>query len=186
MKYDNEMVNVILTKYPITNGRWLNSEGMGGRSLGEYVMAIYNMSNKVNGSGVIKDMKEGVNFVETVNGIGLKYRIREREYNGVYRYFVRSVEYKNLTEVNGGRDYYVTNGDSGPELITDPWHRRFMKYMGIVNEQLAEVYNVDAYDDMRVMVKDNGNGGIINRLICSVEATSVMGHTIYCVHVYYY
>ena len=186
MKYNNEMVNVILTKYPITNGRWLNSEGMGGRSLGEYVMAIYNMSNKVNGSGVIKDMKEGVNFVETVNGIGLKYRIREREYNGVYRYFVRSVEYKNLMSVDGGRDYYVTGTGDKPELITDPWHRRFMKYMGIVNEQLADVYNVDAYDDMRVMVKDKINGGSMDRLVCSVETTSVMGHTIYCVHVYYY
>lgn len=186
MKYDNEKVNVILTKYPITNGRWLNSEGMGGRSLGEYVMAIYNMANKVNGSGVIKDMKEGVNFVETVNGIGLKYRIREREYNGVYRYFVRSVEYKNLMSVDGGRDYYVTGTGDRPELITDPWHRRFMKYMGIVNEQLADVYNVDAYDDLRVMVKDNGNGGMMDRLVCSVETTSVMGHRIYCVHVYYY
>ncbi len=186
MKYNNEMVNVILRKYPITNGRWLNSEGMGGRSLGDYVMAIYNMSNKVNGSGVIKDMKEGVNFVETVNGIGLKYRIREREYNGVYRYFVRSVEYKNLMSVDGGRDYYVTGTGDRPELITDPWHRRFMKYMGIVNEQLADVYNVDAYDDLRVMVKDKINGGSMDRLVCSVETTSVMGHTIYCVHVYYY
>ncbi len=186
MKYDNEMVNVILTKYPITNGRWLNSEGMGGRSLGEYVMAIYNMANKVNNTGVIKDMKEGVNFVETVNGIGLKYRIREREYNGVYRYFVRSVEYKNLMSVDGGRDYYVTGTGDKPELITDPWHRRFMKYMGIVNEQLADVYNVDAYDDLRVMVKDNVNGGMMDRLVCSVETTSVMGHRIYCVHVYYY
>lgn len=186
MKYDNEKVNTILRKYPITNGRWLNSEGMGGRSLGEYVMAIYNMANKVNNTGVIKDMKEGVNFVETVNGIGLKYRIREREYNGVYRYFVRSVEYKNLMSVDGGRNYYVTGTGDKPELITDPWHRRFMKYMGIVNEQLADVYNVDAYDDMRVMVKDNGNGGSMDRLICSVETTSVMGHRIYCVHVYYY
>ncbi len=186
MKYDNEKVNVILTKYPITNGRWLNSEGMGGRSLGDYVMAIYNMSNKVNGSGVIKDMKEGVNLVEMVNGIGLKYRVKEREYNDVYRYFVRSVEYKNLMSVDGGRDYYVTGTGDRPELITDPWHRRFMKYMGIVNEQLADVYNVDAYDDMRVMVKDKINGGSIDRLVCSVETTSVMGHTIYCVHVYYY
>jgi hypothetical protein len=159
---------------------------MGGRSLGEYVMAIYNMANKVNGSGVIKDMKEGVNFVETVNGIGLKYMVKEREYNGVYRYFVRSVEYKNLMSVDGGREYYVTGTGDRPELITDPWHRRFMKYMGIVNEQLADVYNVDAYDDMRVMVKDNVNGGSMDRLICSVETTSVMGHRIYCVHVYYY
>jgi hypothetical protein len=96
------------------------------------------------------------------------------------------VEYKNLTEVNGGRDYYVTGTGDKPELITDPWHRRFMKYMGIVNEQLADVYNVDAYDDLRVMVKDNCNGGSMDRLVCSVETTSVMGHRIYCVHVYYY
>jgi len=170
MKYDNEMVNMILRKYPITNGRWLNSEGMGGRSLGDYVMAIYNMSNKVNHSGSIE------------TGV----MVSERGYNGVYRYFVRSVEYKNLMSVDGGREYYVTGTGDRPELITDPWHRRFMKYMGIVNEQLAGMYNVDAYDDMRVMVKDNGNGGSINRLVCSVETTSVMGHTIYCVHVYYY
>ena len=178
------MVNVILRQYPITNGRWLNSDGMGGRSLGEYVMAIYNMANKVNHSGSIKS---GVDFVELVNNIGLMRMVSDMGYNGVYRYFVCSVEYKNLMSVNGGRKYYVTVGGSRPELITDPWHRRFMKYMGIVNEDMANVYNVNAYDDMRVMVKDNGNGGsIMDRLVCSVETTSVMGHRIYCVHVYYY
>jgi len=26
----------------------------------------------------------------------------------------------------------------------------------------------------------------MDRLVCSVETTSVMGHRIYCVHVYYY
>ncbi len=183
MGYDNEKVNMILRKYPIMNGRWLNSEGMGGRSLGEYVMAIYNMSNKVKDGGSIAT---GVDIMDLANGIGLKHMVRERGYNDVYRYFVRSVEYKNLMSVDGGRDYYVTGAGDKPELITDPWHRRFMKYMGIVNEQLAGKYNVDAYDDMRVMVKDKMNGGSMDRLVCSVEATSVMGHTIYCVHVYYY
>ena len=103
-------------------------------------------------------------------------------YDSVYSYFIRQVEYIRMVSVNGGQEYYIKHHNQVSELMSDPWGRRFIKYMGIVRNDMVNVYS-DVYEGLSI--QQSSSRSISSReIICSVDVTSIEGHRVYCLHLY--
>ena len=172
--YDNNKMDMLLGKYPMINKQWkyVGSSDTIRWSLGDVVKNMYigNGGNLLNNNGMTPfDM---VNE-EYINGA-----VERRGYNKVYSYFIRQVEYSRLVSENGGQEYYIKHHNGVSELLTDPWERRFIKYMGIVCNDMVDKYS-DVYEGLSIQSSRN-----IKNVICSVDVTSIEGHKVYCLHLY--
>jgi hypothetical protein len=173
--YDNGKMNMLLERYPIVNMGW-KYVGSGDTirwSLGDVVVNMYigNGGNLVN--------KNGMKQYDIVNGEYINGAVERRGYNNVYSYFIRQVEYSRMVSVNGGQLYYIKHHNHVSELLTDPWGRRFIKYMGIVREDMVDKYS-DVYEGLSIQ----SNRSVSRNVICSVDVTSIEGHRVYCLHLY--
>jgi hypothetical protein len=102
-------------------------------------------------------------------------------YDSVYSYFIRQVEYIRMVSVNGGQEYYIKHHNQVSELLSDPWGRKFIKYMGIVRNDMVDMYS-DVYEGFSIQ---SSRRSISSReIICSVDVTSIEGHRVYCLHLY--
>jgi len=118
--------------------------------------------------------------MEVMNEGYINGAVMRRGYDKVYSYFIRQVKYSKIVNVNGGQLYYIDRDNDVPELLTDPWHRRFIKYMGIVRNDMVDVYS-DVYEGLSIQ----SSRSIRNKnVICSVDVTSIEGHRVYCLHLY--
>jgi hypothetical protein len=173
--YDNSKMDLLLERYPIINKQWkyVGSSDTIRWSLGDVVRNMYigNGGNLVN--------KDGMVPFDIVNESHITSAIERRGYDKVYSYFIRQVEYSKLVSVNGGQEYYINCDSNVPELLTDPWDRRFIKYMGIVREDLVGMYS-EAYEGLSI----KSSKRVIRSIICSVDVTSIEGHMVYCLHLY--
>jgi hypothetical protein len=171
--YDNGKMNMLLERYPIVNMGWkyVGSSDTIRWSLGEVVVNMYigNGGNLVN--------KNGMKPYDIVNGEYINGAVETRGYNNVYSYFIRQVEYSRMVSMNGGQEYYIKHHNDVSELLTDPWGRRFIKYMGIVRNDMVDKYS-DVYEGLSIQSSRNKN------VICSVDVTSIEGHRVYCLHLY--
>jgi hypothetical protein len=169
--YDNNKMDMLLGKYPMVNKQWkyVGSSDTIRWSLGDVVKNMYigNGGNLLNNKGMTP-----FDIVNYINGA-----VERRGYNKVYSYFIRQVEYSRMVSVNGGQEYYIKHHNNVPELLTDPWDRRFIKYMGIVREDMVNMYS-DVYEGLSIQSSRNKN------VICSVDVTSIEGHRVYCLHLY--
>ena len=174
--YDNGKMNMLLERYPIVNVGWkyVGSSDTIRWSLGEVVVNMY----IGNGGNLVK--KNHMTPFDIVNGEYINGAVERRGYDKVYSYFIRQVKYSKIVNVNGGQLYYIDRDNDVPELLTDPWHRRFIKYMGIVRNDMVDVYS-DVYEGLSIQSSRN----IRNKnVICSVDVTSIEGHRVYCLHLY--
>ena len=174
--YDNNKMDMLLGKYPIVNKEWryVGSSDTIRWSLGEVVVNMYigNGGNLLNNNGMTP--------MDIVNEGYINGAVERRGYNKVYSYFIRQVEYIKLVSVNGGQEYYINRDSNVPELLTDPWDRRFIKYMGIVRDDMVDKYS-DVYEGLSIQ----SSRSISSRnVICSVDVTSIEGHRVYCLHLY--
>ena len=172
-EYDNSKMDMLLSKYPIVNKQWkyVGSSDTIRWSLGEVVQNMYigNGGNLVNNNSMTP--------FDIVNENYINGAVMRRGYNKVYSYFIRQVEYSSMVSVNGGQEYYIKHHNNVSELLTDPWDRRFIKYMGIVREDMVNMYS-DVYEGLSIQSSRNKN------VICSVDVTSIEGHRVYCLHLY--
>ena len=172
-EYDNSKMDMLLSKYPMVNMGWkyVGSSDTIKWSLGDVVVNMYigNGGNLVN--------KNGMKPYDMVNGEYINGAVERRGYNKVYSYFIRQVEYSRLVSENGGQEYYIKHHNGVSELLTDPWERRFIKYMGIVCNDMVDKYS-DVYEGLSIQSGRNKN------VICSVDVTSIEGHRVYCLHLY--
>ena len=174
--YDNNKMDMLLGKYPMVNKQWkyVGSSDTIRWSLGDVVKNMYigNGGNLLNNNGMTP--------MDIVNEGYINGAVERRGYNKVYSYFIRQVEYSKLVSVNGGQEYYINCNSNVPELLTDPWDRRFIKYMGIVREDMVNMYS-DVYEGLSIQ----SSRSISSRnVICSVDVTSIEGHRVYCMHLY--
>jgi hypothetical protein len=174
--YDNNKMDMLLGKYPIVNKEWryVGSSDTIRWSLGDVVKNMYigNGGNLLNNNGMTP--------MDIVNEGYINGAVERRGYNKVYSYFIRQVEYSKLVSVNGGQEYYINRDSNVPELLTDPWDRRFIKYMGIVRNDMVGMYS-DVYEGLSIQ----SSRSISSRnVICSVDVTSIEGHRVYCMHLY--
>jgi len=173
--YDNGKMNMLLERYPIVNMGWkyVGSSDTIRWSLGDVVVNMYigNGGNLVN--------KNGMKPYDIVNGEYINGAVERRGYNNVYSYFIRQVEYSRMVSVNGGQEYYIKHHNDVSELMSDPWGRRFIKYMGIVRNDMVNVYS-DVYEGLSIQSSRSMNRNVI----CSVDVTSIEGHRVYCLHLY--
>ena len=171
--YDNNKMDMLLGKYPMVNKQWkyVGSSDTIRWSLGEVVQNMYigNGGNLVNNNSMTP--------FDIVNENYINGAVMRRGYNKVYSYFIRQVEYSSMVSVNGGQEYYIKHHNNVSELLTDPWDRRFIKYMGIVREDMVNMYS-DVYEGLSIQSSRNKN------VICSVDVTSIEGHRVYCLHLY--
>ena len=171
--YDNSKMDMLLERYPIINKQWkyVGSSDTIRWSLGEVVQNMYigNGGNLVNNNSMTP--------FDIVNENYINGAVMRRGYNKVYSYFIRQVEYSSMVSVNGGQEYYIKHHNNVSELLTDPWDRRFIKYMGIVREDMVNMYS-DVYEGLSIQSSRNKN------VICSVDVTSIEGHRVYCLHLY--
>jgi len=171
--YDNSKMDMLLGKYPMVNKQWkyVGSSDTIRWSLGEVVVNMYigNGGNLLNNNGMTP--------MEVMNENYINGAVMRRGYNKVYSYFIRQVEYSSMVSVNGGQEYYIKHHNNVSELLTDPWDRRFIKYMGIVREDMVNMYS-DVYEGLSIQSSRNKN------VICSVDVTSIEGHRVYCLHLY--
>jgi hypothetical protein len=87
-----------------------------------------------------------------------------------------------MVSVNGGQEYYIKHHNQVSELMSDPWGRRFIKYMGIVRNDMVDKYS-DVYEGLSI--QQSSSRSISSReIICSVDVTSIEGHRVYCLHLY--
>jgi len=166
-------MDMLLGKYPMVNKQWkyVGSSDTIRWSLGEVVQNMYigNGGNLVNNNSMTP--------FDIVNENYINGAVMRRGYNKVYSYFIRQVEYSSMVSVNGGQEYYIKHHNNVSELLTDPWDRRFIKYMGIVREDMVNMYS-DVYEGLSIQSSRNKN------VICSVDVTSIEGHRVYCLHLY--
>jgi len=166
-------MDMLLGKYPMVNKQWkyVGSSDTIRWSLGEVVVNMYigNGGNLLNNNGMTP--------MEVMNENYINGAVERRGYNKVYSYFIRQVEYSSMVSVNGGQEYYIKHHNNVSELLTDPWDRRFIKYMGIVREDMVNMYS-DVYEGLSIQSSRNKN------VICSVDVTSIEGHRVYCLHLY--
>ena len=171
--YDNSKMDMLLERYPMVNKQWkyVGSSDTIRWSLGDVVQNMYigNGGNLVNNNGMTP--------FDIVNENYINDAVMRRGYDSVYSYFIRQVEYSRMVSVNGGQEYYIKHHNNVPELLTDPWDRRFIKYMGIVREDMVNMYS-DVYEGLSIQSNRNKN------VICSVDVTSIEGHRVYCLHLY--
>ena len=171
--YDNSKMDLLLERYPMVNKQWkyVGSSDTIRWSLGEVVQNMYigNGGNLVNNNSMTP--------FDIVNENYINGAVMRRGYNKVYSYFIRQVEYSSMVSVNGGQEYYIKHHNNVSELLTDPWDRRFIKYMGIVREDMVNMYS-DVYEGLSIQSSRNKN------VICSVDVTSIEGHRVYCLHLY--
>ncbi len=174
--YDNSKMDMLLERYPIVNKQW---KYVGGSdtirwSLGDVVKNMYmgNVGTDLTG-------KIGMTPMDIVNESHMTSAIERRGYDKVYSYFIRQVEYSKLVSVNGGQEYYINCDSNVPELLTDPWDRRFIKYMGIVRNDMVDKYS-ELYEGLSIQSSKR----VIRSIICSVDVTSIEGHMVYCLHLY--
>jgi hypothetical protein len=118
--------------------------------------------------------------MDVVNEGYINGAVMRRGYDNVYSYFIRQVEYSKLVSVNGGQEYYIKHHNNVPELLTDPWDRRFIKYMGIVRNDMVGMYS-DVYEGLSIQSSRSVRS---SNVICSVDVTSIEGHRVYCLHLY--
>jgi hypothetical protein len=167
--YDNSKMDMLLGKYPMVNKQWryVGSSDTIRWSLGDVVQNMYigNGGNLLNNNGMTPMDVVNENYI---NG-----------YDNVYSYFIRQVEYSRMVSVNGGQEYYIKHHNEVSELLTDPWDRRFIKYMGIVREDMVNMYS-DVYEGLSIQSSRSMNKNVI----CSVDVTSIEGHRVYCLHLY--
>jgi hypothetical protein len=174
--YDNGKMNMLLERYPIVNVGWkyVGSSDTIRWSLGEVVVNMY-----IGNGGNLVD-KEGMTPFDIVNESHITSAVETRGYDKVYSYFIRQVEYSKLVSVNGGQEYYIKHHNNVPELLTDPWDRRFIKYMGIVRNDMVGMYS-DVYEGLSIQSSRSVRS---SNVICSVDVTSIEGHRVYCLHLY--
>jgi hypothetical protein len=174
--YDNGKMNMLLERYPIVNVGWkyVGSSDTIRWSLGEVVQNMYigNGGNLLNNNGMTP--------FDIVNEEYINGAVERRGYNKVYSYFIRQVEYSRMVSVNGGQEYYIKHHNNVPELLTDPWDRRFIKYMGIVRNDMVGMYS-DVYEGLSIQSSRSVRS---SNVICSVDVTSIEGHRVYCMHLY--
>jgi hypothetical protein len=170
-EYDNSKMDMLLSKYPMINKQW---KYVGGSdtirwSLGDVVKNMYigNGGNLVNNNGMTN---EGY----------INAAVMRRGYDSVYSYFIRQVEYIRMVSVNGGQEYYIKHHNDVSELLSDPWGRKFIKYMGIVRNDMVNVYS-DVYEGFSIQSSRRSSS---REIICSVDVTSIEGHRVYCLHLY--
>ena len=176
--YDNSKMDMLLSKYPMINKQWkyVGSSDTIRWSLGDVVRNMYigNGGNLVNNNGMTPMDIMNENYI---NGA-----VMRRGYDSVYSYFIRQVEYIRMVSVNGGQEYYIKHHNQVSELMSDPWGRRFIKYMGIVRNDMVNVYS-DVYEGLSI--QQSSSRSISSReIICSVDVTSIEGHRVYCLHLY--
>jgi len=173
--YDNGKMNMLLERYPIVNMGWkyVGSSDTIRWSLGEVVRNMYigNGGNLVN--------KDGMTPMEVMNDSYINGAVMRRGYDSVYSYFIRQVEYSRLVSENGGQEYYIKHHNGVSELLTDPWGRRFIKYMGIVRNDMVDKYS-DVYEGFSIQSSRSMNRNVV----CSVDVTSIEGYRVYCLHLY--
>jgi len=174
--YDNGKMNMLLERYPIVNMGWkyVGSSDTIRWSLGDVVQNMYigNGGNLVNNNSMTA--------MEVMNENYINGAVMRRGYDKVYSYFIRQVEYSKLVSVNGGQEYYIKHHNQVSELLSDPWGRRFIKYMGIVRNDMVDMYS-DVYEGLSIQ----SSRSISSRsVICSVDVTSIEGHRVYCLHLY--
>jgi len=166
-------MDMLLGKYPMVNKQWkyVGSSDTIRWRLGDVVKNMYigNGGNLLNNNGMTP--------MEVMNENYINGAVERRGYNKVYSYFIRQVEYSSMVSVNGGQEYYIKHHNNVSELLTDPWDRRFIKYMGIVREDMVNMYS-DVYEGLSIQSSRNKN------VICSVDVTSIEGHRVYCLHLY--
>lgn len=176
--YDNSKMDMLLSKYPMINKQWkyVGSSDTIRWSLGDVVRNMYigNGGNLVNNNGMTPMDIMNENYI---NGA-----VMRRGYDSVYSYFIRQVEYIRMVSVNGGQEYYIKHHNQVSELMSDPWGRRFIKYMGIVRNDMVDKYS-DVYEGLSI--QQSSSRSISSReIICSVDVTSIEGHRVYCLHLY--
>ena len=173
--YDNGKMNMLLERYPIVNKQWkyVGSSDTIRWSLAEVVLNMY-----IGNGGNLVD-NNGMTPMDIVNEGYINGAVMRRGYDKVYSYFIRQVEYSKLVSVNGGQEYYIKHHNDVPELLTDPWDRRFIKYMGIVCNDMVDKYS-DVYEGLSIQSNRSRNRNVI----CSVDVTSIEGHKVYCLHLY--
>jgi len=173
--YDNNKMDMLLGKYPMINKQWkyVGSSDTIRWSLGDVVKNMYigNGGNLLNNNGMTP--------FDMVNEGYINGAVMRRGYDSVYSYFIRQVEYSKLVSVNGGQEYYIKHHNEVSELLADPWGRRFIKYMGIVREDMVDMYS-DVYEGLSIQ----GSRSMNKNVICSVDVTSIEGHRVYCLHLY--
>ena len=172
--YDNNKMDMLLGKYPMVNKQWkyVGSSDTIRWSLGDVVQNMYigNGGNLLNNNGMTP--------MDIVNEGYINGAVERRGYNNVYSYFIRQVEYSRMVSVNGGQEYYIKHHNGVSELLTDPWGRRFIKYMGIVCNDMVDKYS-DVYEGLSIQSSRN-----IKNVVCSVDVTSIEGYRVYCLHLY--
>jgi len=173
--YDNNKMDMLLGKYPMINKQWkyVGSSDTIRWSLGDVVQNMYigNGGNLLN--------KNGMTPFDIVNENYINGAVMRRGYDNVYSYFIRQVEYSRMVSVNGGQEYYIKHHNEVSELLADPWCRRFIKYMGIVREDMVDMYS-DVYEGLSIQ----GSRSMNKNVLCSVDVTSIEGHRVYCLHLY--
>lgn len=171
-EYDNSKMDMLLSKYPMINKQWkyVGSSDTIRWSLGDVVRNMYigNGGNLVNNNGMTP--------MDIVNENYINGAVMRRGYDSVYSYFIRQVEYIRMVSVNGGQEYYIKHHNEVSELLSDPWGRWFIKYMGIVRNDMVNVYS-DVYEGLSIQQSSR-------EIICSVDVTSIEGHRVYCLHLY--
>lgn len=175
-EYDNSKMDMLLSKYPMVNMGWkyVGSSDTIRWSLGDVVRNMYigNGGNLVNNNGMTP--------MEVMNENYINGAVMRRGYDSVYSYFIRQVEYSRMVSVNGGQEYYIKHHNEVTELLSDPWGRRFIKYMGIVRNDMVNVYS-DVYEGFSIQSSRRSSS---REIICSVDVTSIEGHRVYCLHLY--
>jgi len=181
--YDNNKMDMLLGKYPMVNKQWkyVGSSDTIRWSLGDVVKNMYigNGGNLLNNNGMTPMDIVNEGYIKNegyINGA-----VMRRGYDNVYSYFIRQVEYSRMVSVNGGQEYYIKHHNNVPELLTDPWDRRFIKYMGIVRNDMVGMYS-DVYEGLSI--QSSSRSVRSSNVICSVDVTSIEGHRVYCVHLY--
>ena len=176
-EYDNSKMDMLVEKYPMVNKQWkyVGSSDTIRWSLGDVVRNMYigNGGNLVNNNGMTPFDIMNENYI---NGA-----VMRRGYDSVYSYFIRQVEYIRMVSVNGGQEYYIKHHNEVSELMSDPWGRRFIKYMGIVRNDMVNVYS-DVYEGLSIQQSSRRSSS--REIICSVDVTSIEGHRVYCLHLY--
>jgi len=172
-EYDNSKMDMLLSKYPMVNKQWkyVGSSDTIRWSLGDVVKNMY-----IGNGGNLVD-KDGMNPMDVFNEGYINGAVMRRGYDSVYSYFIRQVEYSRMVSDNGGQEYYIKHHNEVSELMSDPWGRRFIKYMGIVRNDMVDKYS-DVYEGLSVQSSRSRN------VICSVDVTSIEGHRVYCLHLY--
>jgi hypothetical protein len=164
-EYDNSKMDMLVEKYPMVNKQW---KYVGGGDTIRWSLG-----------DVVKNMYIGKTPFDIVNENYINGAVMRRGYDSVYSYFIRQVEYIRMVSDNGGQEYYIKHHNQVSELLSDPWDRRFIKYMGIVRNDMVNVYS-DVYEGFSIQSSRRSS----REIICSVDVTSIEGHRVYCMHLY--